>query len=161
MKKQIRLSLVLLTAAALLLAVLSGCKKPEQATEAPETTAAPEVTDAASDETPEAPEANDPTELGEGAKTFTFLVTDKDGNTTTFRISTDGEKLADALLAHELIEGEESAYGLYVKKVNGITADYDVDQTYWALLIDGEMAMTGVSDTAVEDGRTYEFKVSK
>ncbi len=144
MKKQIRLFLVLLTAAALLLTILSGCKKTEQATDTPDMKAAAEVT-----------------ELGEGAKTFTFLVTDKDGNTTTFRISTDGEKLADALLAHELIEGEESAYGLYVKKVNGITADYDVDQTYWALLIDGEMAMTGVSDTVVEDGRTYEFKVSK
>ena len=48
---------------------------------------------------------------------------------------------------------------LYVKVVNGITADYEVDQTYWAFYINGEMAMTGVDATDVEDGVVYSFKV--
>ena len=60
-----------------------------------------------------------------------------------------------------LIAGDESEYGLYVKQVNGITADYDVDQTYWAFYINGEMAMTGVDTTDVEAGATYSFKVEK
>ena len=59
----------------------------------------------------------------------------------------------------ELIEGETTEYGLYVKTVNGVTADYDVDQTYWAFYINGEYAMTGVDATDVEAGQTYEFRV--
>ena len=99
--------------------------------------------------------------LGEGEVVFNFVVVDKDGNETKFEIHTDKTTVGDALLEVQLIEGEESAYGLYVKKVNGITADYDVDQTYWAFYINGEMAMTGVDSTNVEAGATYSFKVEK
>lgn len=99
--------------------------------------------------------------LGEGATVFDFVVVDKDGNETKFEIHTDKTTVGEALLELKLIEGEEGAYGLYVKKVNGITADYDVDQTYWAFYINGEMAMTGVDVTDVEAGATYSFKVAK
>ena len=71
---------------------------------------------------------------------FAFTVVDKDGNETAFEVSTDKETVGEALLDAKLIEGEEGAYGLYVKKVNGIVADYDVDQTYWAFYVDGEYA---------------------
>ena len=54
-----------------------------------------------------------------------------------------------------------SRFSLYVKKVNGITADYDVDQTYWAFYINGEYGMTGVDATDIEAGATYTFKVEK
>ena len=72
------------------------------------------------------------TVLGEGETTFLFTVTDKDGKETNFEIHTGKKNVGDALLELELISGEEGQYGLYVKTVNGITADYDVDQTYWA-----------------------------
>ncbi len=49
----------------------------------------------------------------------------------------------------------------YVKTVNGITADYDTDGTYWAFYVNGEYAMTGVDSTPVEDGAVYAFKVEK
>ena len=104
---------------------------------------------------------SDATELGEGKVTFNFSVVDKDGNETKFVIHTDAETVGDALLEHGLIEGEESQYGLYVKKVNGILADYDVDQTYWGFFVNGEYAMSGVDSTNVEVGTTYSFKVSK
>ena len=97
--------------------------------------------------------------LGEGATVFTFVVVDKDGNETTFEIHTDKTTVGEALQEVELIAGEESEYGLYVKTVNGITADYNVDGTYWAFYINGEMAMTGVDSTNVEEGATYTFKV--
>ena len=103
----------------------------------------------------------DDTVLGEGAVVFNFVVVDKDGNEKSFEIHTDKTTVGDALLELGLIEGEESSYGLYVKTVNGITADYDVDQTYWAFYINDEMAMTGVDATDVEAGATYSFKVSK
>lgn len=99
--------------------------------------------------------------LGEGQTKFSFVVVDKDGNETAFEIHTDKETVGDALLDVELIEGETSEYGLYVKTVNGITADYDVDQTYWAFYVNGEYATAGVDSTTVEDGATYSFKVEK
>ena len=94
-------------------------------------------------------------------KQFTFVVVDGNGTETTFQISTDKNIVGDALLAEGLIAGEEGAYGLYVKTVNGITADYDVDKTYWAFYINGEYAFTGVDATPIEEGATYTFKVEK
>ncbi len=100
-------------------------------------------------------------ELGQGAATFTFTVTDKDGNSTAYIIHTDKAMVGEALMEHGLVQGEEGAYGLYVKTVNGITADYDVDKTYWAFYVNGEYAVTGVDKTAVTDGASYAFKVEK
>ena len=94
-------------------------------------------------------------------KSFTFIVVDKNGNETTFNLSTDKSTVGDALLEEGLIEGEPGAYGLYVKKVNGIVADYDIDKTYWAFYVNGEYAFSGVDTTPVEEGATYSFKVEK
>lgn len=99
--------------------------------------------------------------LGEGKTQFNFTVVDKDGKETAFDIHTDKTTVGDALLELGLIAGEEGAYGLYVKQVNGITADYDVDQTYWAFYVNGEYGMTGVDATDIEAGATYTFKVEK
>ena len=102
-----------------------------------------------------------PTIKGEGATSFYFNVVDKDGNKTAFEIRTDKTIVGDALLELGLIEGDMGDYGLYVKKVNDITADYDVDGTYWAFYVNGEYGMTGVDLTEIEAGATYEFRVSK
>ncbi len=98
--------------------------------------------------------------LGEGDVAFTFTVRDGESE-ETFEIRTDKATVGEALIELGLIEGEEGPYGLYVKKVNGITADFDVDGTYWAFYIDGEYAMTGVDTTEVEDGREYTFSKEK
>lgn len=101
------------------------------------------------------------TKLGEGQTTFNFTVVDKDGGETKFEIKTDKTLVGEALQELNLIEGEPGAYGLYVKKVNGITADYDVDKTYWAFYVNGEYAVSGVDTTTIEAGATYTFKVEK
>ena len=101
------------------------------------------------------------TVLGEGATSFSFIVVDKDGNETPFEIHTDKTVVGEALLELELIEGDVGDYGLYVTVVNGITADYNVDGTYWAFYINGEYAMTGVDMTDITAGDTYSFKVEK
>jgi len=99
--------------------------------------------------------------LGTGSATFTFQVVDGNGTQTDFTIATDKATVGEALLDEGLIAGEDGPYGLYVKQVNGITADYDVDGTYWAFYIGGEYAVTGVDKTAPEDGAVYMFKVEK
>ena len=106
-------------------------------------------------------QASDITVKGEGATVFYFNVADKEGNTTKFEIHTDATVVGDALLALGLIAGEDGDYGLYVKTVNGITADYDVDGTYWAFYVGDDYGMTGVDLTEITPGATYAFKVSK
>ena len=103
----------------------------------------------------------DGSELGEGNTEFSLTVTDKEGAESSFTIHTDKENVGDALTEIGMIAGEEGDYGLYVKTVNGVTADYDVDQTYWAFYINGEYASTGVDATPVTAGDTYSFKVEK
>lgn len=100
------------------------------------------------------------TVLGNGNKTVILVVEHSNGKKVTFTIKTDKTILADALLEHKLIEGENDTYGLYVKKVNGITQDYNKDRTYWALYIDGEYSMTGVSSVELTEGTVYTYKVS-
>ena len=100
------------------------------------------------------------TELGSGAKTVVVEVKAEDQQ-VTFTIKTDKDTVGAALLEHGLIAGEEGAYGLYVKQVNGITADYDVDQTYWSFYINGEYAMTGVDTTEITEGATYRLEYTK
>ena len=99
-------------------------------------------------------------QFGNGAKTITVEVKAGD-DSVTFTIKTDKTTVGDALIEHDLIAGEEGAYGLYVKVVNGITADFDVDQSYWAFYINGEMAMTGVDTTDITEGATYKLEYTK
>lgn len=105
--------------------------------------------------------AGDVTVMGEGETVFDFAVVDKDGNETKFEIHTNKTVVGEALLELGLIAGDNGDFGLYVKTVNGITADYDVDQTYWAFYINGEYAMTGVDQTDIVAGDSYAFKVEK
>ena len=141
-----------------------GCKTNDNGANS-QTVAEAQTTEVQTAETPET-EAQTAVEtentvLGEGQTTFPFVVIDKDGNETNFEIHTDKTIVVEALLDVELIEGEASEYGLYVKTVNGITADYDVDQTYWAFYVNGEYATAGVDTTTIEEGATYSFKVEK
>lgn len=101
------------------------------------------------------------TEVGEGTRSFLFEVVDQDGNTTSFQVSTDADTVGEALLDAGLVAGEDSAYGLYVKTVNGVTLDYDADGMYWAFYVDGDYASTGVDQTEIADGATYSFRAEK
>lgn len=132
--------------------------------ETPKTTQAPQSD--GEKETPpptEEPLTNDKNEtiLGEGSTIFKFNVVDFDGNETKYEIHTDKKMVGDALLELELIEGEPGAYGLYVKSVNGITADYDKDKAYWAFYVNDSYAMSGVDTTEIKEGEVYTFKVEK
>ena len=111
----------------------------------------------------EAPAADTPTDepVADNGKSFTVEVTYADGTTDTFTYKSEKQFVGETLLEEKLIEGEEGQYGLYVKSVNGVTADYDTDGTYWAFYINGEYAATGVDATEIVDGTVYGFKVEK
>ncbi len=143
-RPSVRRALCALAAAVLLLS-LAACGT---RTETPQTPISSEAVSASST-------------IGEGKTAFTLEVTDADGAVTVFAVHTDEKTVGEALQKLGLIDGEEGAYGLYVKTVNGITADYDTDGSYWAFYINGEYAMTGVDQTDVQAGAVYALKVEK
>lgn len=98
--------------------------------------------------------------LGEGETTLKVEVK-IEGKTVVFTLNTNADTVGAALLENGLIAGEESAYGLYIKVVNGVTADYDIDQSYWAFWINGEYAMSGVDTTEIKEGDTYTLEYTK
>ncbi len=98
--------------------------------------------------------------FGEGEKCV--KVTVKAGEKSVlFTLNTDAATLGEALLEHKLVEGEEGQYGLYIKKVNSILADYDVDGSYWGFYQNGEYMMTGVDSTAISGGEAFELVRAK
>lgn len=97
--------------------------------------------------------------IGEGDTQFNLVITDGEGKATNVVVKTDKTTVGDALLELKVIGGDNDDYGLYVKEVNGVVADYDVDQTYWAFYINGEYAMTGVDATDIVAGDNYALKV--
>jgi len=153
------LCIVLIAATALF---ANGCSE-SKTTESPETADSEnvQVTDDAAADTSEdaSDEAGGVKTLGEGETEFSLTVVDKDGNEEAFVIKTDEKTVGDALVKLGLVEGDVGEFGLYVKKVNGIEADFDKDQTYWAFYINGEYAMSGVDSTDIEAGAEYCLKV--
>ena len=89
--------------------------------------------------------------------TFTFTVTHADGSSKDFTIKTAETNLRKALEAEKLVSGTESEYGLFVTTVDGETADFDKDQSWWCLTKDGETCSTGVDGCTVADGDKYGF----
>ncbi len=140
---------VLIAAAAL---TVTGCTDSNAAdtTAAAETTSVSDTSDSAS-----------VTVIGEGANIFAFTVADIDGNEEHFEVHTDKTVVGEALLELGMISGDESEFGLYVKTVNGITADYDKDGAYWAFYVDGEYALSGVDTTEIAEGAVYSFRIEK
>lgn len=132
--------------AAIMLFSFAACGSKEPASEAAKTNTDVTVS------------ADSTVEVGVGAVQFDFVVVSLDGTEKKFLVKTDKETVGEALVDANLIAGEEGAYGLYVKTVDGTTLDYDKDGKYWAFYIDGEYGMTGVDMTAIEEGKVYAFK---
>ena len=100
------------------------------------------------------------TTLGSGENGFDLVVKTPDKE-ITFTINTDKTTVGEALKEVKLIEGKESEFGIYIKKVNGILADYDIDQSYWSFEQNGEAMLTGVDAAEFKNGETFELVYTK
>lgn len=98
--------------------------------------------------------------LGKGENVLIIKVIAGD-KSVSFTINSDKEIVGDVLKEHNLVEGEEGPYGLYVKAVNGIEADYDKDQSYWSFEKDGESMLRGVDSTKFNDGDRFSLVRTK
>ena len=92
---------------------------------------------------------------------FTFEVVHLDGTEKSFEVKTYKTILADALTEKGYISGYQSQYGLTIETVDGETLDWETSGAYWAVYVNGEYAMVGVSSIEIEDGATYTFKAEK
>ena len=93
--------------------------------------------------------------------TITVTVIDNEGKSEEFKINTKSDNLGDALVMSGLVEGEDGQFGLFIKSVNGLRADYDLDGAYWSVSKGGEMLMTGASETPIADGDSFELTYTK
>ncbi len=120
----------------------------------------PEATDSVVEsekQTESAPEGEDANSV-----TVTIEITDDKGEKTSKEYSSSTAKtLADILKENDLVEGEESEYGLMITTVNGIKADYNTDGAYWALYKNGEYMMTGADGETLEAGAVYGLVYTK
>ncbi len=92
-------------------------------------------------------------EPNEGNKAITFEVVQADGTATEHALTTDEDYLANALAEAGLVEYQES--GFYTV-IDGITADYSVDQGWWCISKDGVSLTVGMNEQVIADGEHYE-----
>ena len=90
-----------------------------------------------------------------GGKTVTVTVVHSDGGEKVFTYQTDAEYLGDVIVAEGLVNGEEGPYGLYFDTVDGELADWNINQSYWSILIGEEYATVGADGIVLTDGGAY------
>lgn len=90
-----------------------------------------------------------------GAKHITVEVIHGDSSSVEFTYDTDEEYLGPLLANEGLISGPMGIYGLYVNTVDGETADYNADRSWWKLTCSGEYSQTGVDEVVIHDGDQY------
>lgn len=97
-----------------------------------------------------------------GSKKVELDVVDNEENTTTYSIQTDAEVLTD--LMDELstsqdfsYSGTSSSMGYYIETVNGVTADYSKDSSYWAIYVNGEYGQYSADQQPVNDQDVFKL----
>ncbi len=98
----------------------------------------------------------------EGTKEITIEVVDDKETSTLYEVKTDAEYLIGAMEEAEGLTfgGSESEYGFTVSEINGITADFNVDSSYWAFYVNGEYCNYGISEQPVNDGDAFRIVYS-
>ena len=94
-----------------------------------------------------------------GTKNITIEVVNKAQESTSYKVKTDAEYLRQAMEDAKglTFEGTESEYGMVVNTVNGETADFNVDGSYWSFYINGEYCNYGIDSQPVTDGDAFQI----
>jgi len=96
----------------------------------------------------------------EKSKTITIVVYGRDGGEETFEIQTGEKYLLEAMMAEELIKGEESS-GMFIAEVVGTEeADPDAGES-WQCSRSGESVKIDLDNCYILDGDQYEFRLQE
>lgn len=88
---------------------------------------------------------------------LTVTVVHKDGSEKVFALETDALYLGEVLVSEGIVEGEMGPYGLMISAVDGEVADWNVDQSYWAIFIGEEYATTGADQIPIYGGDVFKL----
>lgn len=95
------------------------------------------------------------TTLGDGAKTVSIDI-EAEEQKITITLKTDKATLGEAMYEHGLINDPS-----FFNVLNGITADWNADQAYWAFYSGEDYMTVGVAETAISGGEHYRFVYTK
>ena len=84
--------------------------------------------------------------------TVTLVITMPDGSQNIREITTRETYLGEALRSKGIIQCDELGG---IISVEGVEANWDKDQTFWAFEIDGAYAGQGVDDEEITAGKVY------
>lgn len=92
-----------------------------------------------------------------GEKTITVEVVHKDGTRKSFDITTMEQFLRPALDSIELIDGQDSGYGMFLTTVDGEVADSNVEE-WWGTFKDGKLTSFSIDQQPIADKEKYEIR---
>lgn len=89
----------------------------------------------------------------EGTKAITIEVVDNNQQSKTYSLKTDAQYLRQAMDEADGLtyDGSDGPYGFSISTVNGVVADWNVDQSYWAFYVNDEYCNYGVDSQPVND----------
>lgn len=96
-----------------------------------------------------------PPKTDSGDKNITFTVVYADKTEKEYEISTDAEYLGQAVYEEGLVSEEEYKTGYYLT-IDGVTTNYDENQSWWCIKHDGEMTNYGMNELPIKDGDEFE-----
>ncbi len=92
-----------------------------------------------------------------GGKNLTIEVIHKDESSKIFEINTNEEFLGPALVANDIIEGEDSEYGMFIVSADGESTDSSKEEWWLITINDGGNVNFGVDQQPIQDGEKYEL----
>lgn len=81
-------------------------------------------------------------------------------NEKEISLLTNEKYLGEALKKENIIKGEQGQYGLFVKSVNGIEANAEIEQ-WWCFTKGDEPIMTGVDLIEIADGDLFKITLKE
>lgn len=92
-----------------------------------------------------------------GNKAITIEVVNQTQESTVYELNTDAEYLRQAMEEADglTFSGTEGPFGLMIDTVNGVRADYTLDNAYWSFLVNGEYSNYGIDTQPVMDGDAF------
>ena len=97
-----------------------------------------------------------PSPAPEGDKQITAVIVHGDGTRKEISIETSKDTLGRALVEAGIVEGNGTAYGIYIVTADGERADENKEQ-WWCITKGGEGVNTGADSTPIEDGDVFEL----
>ena len=93
-------------------------------------------------------------------KQVSLTVRDNTGSETVYEVKTSASHLIEVMddlkaSADFDYEGNKGDYGFFITSVNGIAADYETDQAYWAIYVNGEYGSYAADAQPVNDGDLF------